>query len=238
MANGIYAAAAGLAAQQERIDALANDLANADTPGYRSRRIGFRDLVYGGDGGTAGAGAAAVDAGRSERQGPLAPSDDPLALAIVGPGYFQVRRADGRLALTRDGDFQLDASRTLVTSTGERVEPPVRVPAGTSPEDVTVAPDGTVTAHGKRLGRIELVDVPAPAGLVSLGSSQLAPSAASGAAAPAKGARIEQGQLEQSDVDVARALVDLLDAQQSYSLAGKVVTTQDELLAIANELRR
>src|SRR6185437_11568955 len=101
MPNGIYSAAAGMAAQQSRLDAIANDLANANTVGYKAERIGFRDLLYGTDLGVdVGSGSAALNIGRSQAQGTLEPSDDPLALAIDGPGYFQVKRADGTNALT------------------------------------------------------------------------------------------------------------------------------------------
>src|SRR3954447_7111424 len=104
MPNGIYSAAAGMAAQQSRLDAIANDLANSSTTGYKSQRVGFRDLLYGSDQGVAvGSGSAAIDIGRSLAQGTFEPSDDPLAVAIEGPGYFQVRRADGSSALTRNG---------------------------------------------------------------------------------------------------------------------------------------
>src|SRR3954454_2290277 len=108
--NGIYSAAAGMVAQQSRIDGIANDLANSGTSGYKSERIGFSDLLD-------GAGSKVVDLGRTVAQGVLQPSDDPLAIAIDGPGYFQVRRADGSTALTRNGQLQLDARGSLVTVT-------------------------------------------------------------------------------------------------------------------------
>jgi flagellar basal-body rod protein FlgG len=237
MANGIYAAAAGMAAQQTRIDAIANDLANADTTGYKSERVAFRDLVYGSeDGVSVGSGASALDAGRSMVQGVLGASDNPLAVGIDGPGYFQVRRADGTVALTRDGDFQIDAAGSLVNATGEQLVPPITVPKGTQPSDVTIAADGTVSIPGRTLGQLKLVDVPAPTGLLSVGSSMYVATPASGAAAPAK-AKLEQRQLEGSNVDVATSMTDLLDAQQTYSLASRAIQTQDQLLAMANDLK-
>src|SRR5262249_25423663 len=155
-ANGIYAAASGLLAQQDRIDAISNDIANVDTPGYKSERVGFRDLLYGSqDGMSVGSGTSTVDAGTSDAQGVLAASQNPLAVAINGPGYFQVRRADGTNALTRDGDFQIDSAGALVTSNGERLVPPLTFPKGTQPQDVTISADGTVTtASNKTIGKI------------------------------------------------------------------------------------
>jgi flagellar basal-body rod protein FlgG len=226
-----------MAAQQTRLDAIANDLANVDTTGYKSERVGFRDLVYGPEQNMpVGAGAAAVDAGRTSAQGALVASDNPLALAISGPGYFQVRRADGTVCLTRDGDLHIDANGSLVAAGGEQLVPPVQLPKGTQPADVSVASDGTITAKGRNVGAIQLVDVPAASGLLSAGANLFVPSAASGAPARAQGV-VVQGQLEQSNVDAARAMTGMLDAQQSYSLASRVIQMQDQMLQMANELR-
>ena len=239
MANGIYAAAAGLAAQQDRIDALSNDLANVGTTGFKSERIGFRDLLYGAERGIpVGGGAAAVDAGRSSVQGALVTSTNPLALAIVGPGYIQVRRADGTTALTRDGDLQIDSAGSLVTADGEQLVPPVKLPAKTAAAAVTVGPDGTISVACRTVGKIAVVDVPAPSGLIALGANDFAATTGSGSASAASGSKLVQGQLEQSNVDVAAAMSDLLDAQQSYSLLSHAISTQDQLLAMANELRQ
>lgn len=239
MANGIYSAAAGMAAQQARLDAIANDIANESTTGYKAERIGFRDLLYGTEDGVAvGTGAAAVDAGRSQAQGVLHASDNPLALAIEGPGYFQVKGAGGTTALTRDGDFQLDANGSLVTSTGEQLVPPVRVPKGTQPQDVKIAADGTVTVGTQTIGAIKLVNVPAPAGLQPLGSSMFAVTQASGGVVPASSARLHQGELEASNVDLASEMSAMLEAQNDYQLASRAIQTQDQMLQIANGIKR
>lgn len=239
MPNGIYSAAAGMAAQQSRLDAIANDLANSSTAGYKSQRIGFRDLLYGSDQGVAvGSGAAAIDIGRSLAQGTFEPSEDPLAVAIEGPGFFQVRRADGTTALTRSGQFQLDANGSLVTITGEQLVPPIKVPAGTQPEKISIGQDGAVTVAGTPVGRITLVTVPAPTSLQPVGSSLFAPTQASGGVVPATAARLRQNQLEASNVSVANAMTDMLDAQQSFQLASRAIQTQDHLLQVANELKK
>src|SRR5438477_7038447 len=102
MPDGLRAAASALEAQQVRMDALANDIANSSTPGYKSQRVAFRDLEYQNG---IGEGTAAAPIGLSYQAGPVTPSDNPLALAIDGPGFFQLKLSDGRLALTRAGDF-------------------------------------------------------------------------------------------------------------------------------------
>src|SRR5919202_2024403 len=122
MLEGLDAAAAGMAAQQTRLDAVANDLANANTTGYKHVRVGFRDLLYdragrpGAAGVQVGAGAAAVDAGRGFEQGALQRTDRPLDVALQGPGFLRVRLADGRDALTRDGALHVDGARRLSTA--------------------------------------------------------------------------------------------------------------------------
>lgn len=239
MLPGIYSAAAGMAAQQAYLDSLSNDLANVNTVGYHSQRVDFRDLVYGEDHGVAvGSGAGLYALGATQTQGALLPSDNPLALAIQGPGYFQVRRADGTVALTRSGDFRLDASGSLVLASGERLEPPLTVPPGTSPSHVSVASDGRVAVAGKEIGRIALVDVPAPSGLLAVGGGLWAPTQASGAPAAATGATLTQGSVEASNVSVADAMVGVIEAQRSFQLASRALRTQDQLLEIVNGIRR
>jgi flagellar basal-body rod protein FlgG len=245
MLEGLYSAAAGMAAQQERIDGVANDLANASTTGYKHVRVGFRDLLYSQEGPAAGptvragAGAAAAIIGRGQEQGPLQQTGNPLDLAIEGPGYLEVRRPDGSQALTRDGSLRLDADGRLTTADGELVQPPLQLPRGTNPSDVAIGPDGTVrVGAGAPLGRIRLVDVPAPDGLQPLGGNLFAPTAASGATQAAQGATLQQGALEGSNVDVGDAMVALMDAQRSFEMASKAIQMQDQMLEVANQVKR
>jgi flagellar basal-body rod protein FlgG len=246
MLEGLYSAAAGMAAQQQRIDGVANDLANASTTGYKHVRIGFRDLLYNAQGGSAGptvlagAGAAAGFIGRSQGQGALQTTDQPLDVAIQGPGFFQVKRPDGSLALTRDGSLRLDADGRLTTNDGMILQPPITVPRGTSADKLSIAGDGTVRAGaGRPLGRIELVTVPAPDGLQPLGGNLFAANAASGQTTPAgNDSTLRQGALEASNVDVGDAMVDMIDAQRSFQLASKAIQMQDQMLEIANQVKR
>jgi flagellar basal-body rod protein FlgG len=228
-----------MAAQQTRIDAIANDLANTSTTGYKHERVGFRDLVYNEEQGMpVGSGVASVSVGQSFQQGSLVDSDNPLALAIQGPGFFQVKRADGTTALTRAGDLGLDANGSLVTATGEELVPPIKVPKGTQPGDISIGADGAVTVAGKSVGKIQLVDVPTPAGLQPVGNTEFVPTRASGAATAARGATLKQASLESSNVDVATAMTDLMDAQRNFDMASRVIRMQDQLMEIANGIRR
>jgi flagellar basal-body rod protein FlgG len=244
MDTALTTAAAGMEAQQAWMDALSGDIANVSTTGYKSRRVGFRDLLYqspgrGGAAGTiTGSGAAAEVIGQNLEQGTLEATERPLDVALTTPGYIQVRAAGGGVALTRDGNLQIGPDRQLRTATGQALQPPVRIPKGVDPENISIAPDGTVSAGKRTLGRIALVEVTNPDGLQADGENGFLPTAASGPVRAARGARLEQGALEASNVDMASVMTAMTEAQQGYALAGKAVTTQDEVLAVANGLIR
>jgi flagellar basal-body rod protein FlgG len=239
MLNGLYSAAAGMYAQQDRLDMLANDIANMDTTGYKQSQIGFEDLLYNSQQGVrVGSGAAIVDAGDDFGQGVLQQSSSPLSLAISGPGFFQVRQPDGRVALTRDGSFQLDAGGRLVTANGDRLAPPITLPRGTDPSQVSIAQDGTVSVGATRVGRIRIVGVAATAGLVALGQNLYQTSAASGPARAIAGSSVQQGYLEGSNVNLATALTSTMDAQRSYQLDSQAIQIEDQMMQVANSIRQ
>ena len=245
MLEGLNTAAAGMAAQQQRIDAVANDLANANTTGYKHQRVGFRDLVYdqtgrsSAEGVRTGSGAAAVDAGRAFAQGVLQRTDRPLDVAIQGEGFLRVRLADGRDALTRDGGLHVDGARRLVTGTGAVVQPAITVPEGTAEDQISIGPDGTVLAAGRRIGRLDIVTVRSPQGLLSAGDNAFVTSPASGAAIAApRATTLTQGALESSNTDMAEAMVAMIESQRAFQLASKAITTADEMMGIANQVKR
>ena len=240
MLEGLYSAAAGMAAQQQRMDTVANDLANVNTNGYKRTRVAFRDLLYVRDASgnvSAGAGAAATPIGRGFAPGSTRETGNPLDLAIQGDGFLTVRLADGTQALTRDGSLRLDSRGRLITQRGDLVQPLITVPAGTKESDVKVAADGTVTANNRQIGRLQLVTVRSTEGLQPIGDSLFRATAASGPAQALPAARIMQGAVEASNVDVADVMTEMMDAQRSFQLASKAVQMQDQLLQIANGVK-
>jgi flagellar basal-body rod protein FlgG len=245
MLSGLNTAAAGMAAQQQRMDAVANDLANANTTGYKHLRVGFRDLVYDQTGRSSaqgvrtGSGAAAVDAGRAFAQGVLQRTDRPLDVAIQGEGFLRIRLADGRDALTRDGGLHIDGARRLTTSTGAYVQPAITVPEGAAEDDISIAGDGTVLASGNRIGKLDVVTVRSAQGLLSAGDNAFITTAASGAAIAApQGTTLTQGALESSNTDMAEAMVAMIESQRAFQLTSKAITTADEMMGIANQVKR
>jgi flagellar basal-body rod protein FlgG len=242
MLEGLYSSAAGMSAQQEQLNAIGNDLANLSTSGYRSERVAFSDLLYNpleqaGTKTSVGAGASAGVIGRNEAQGARRQTGDPLNLAIEGDGYFQVTLSSGRVALTRSGAFGVDAGGTVTDAQGNRLSPPLKLPAGVAKEAVRISPDGTVTAAGRTIGKIELVTVTAPQKMLAEGGGLLAPTAASGAAHAAAGAKLAQGALEESNVDVAREMALMVSTQRAFQMTSKAIQMESQMMSIANQLR-
>ncbi|MDQ3740233.1 MAG: flagellar hook-basal body protein [Actinomycetota bacterium] len=230
-----------MAAQQQRLAALSNDLANVNTTGYKRVRVAFRDLVYtpAGPGTTAGiqegAGAAATSVGRGAAQGAIHRTDRRLDVAVDGPGFIRARGANGEQVLTRDGALNVDANGRLMTSSGHHTGVTLR--PGTSEGEITIARDGTVSDGERTVGRLDLVVVRATDGLQANGDNTFSLTTASGAAS-AGDVRVEQGALEMSNVDVADAMADMIEAQRSFELASRAIRMQDQLMEIANGVKR
>lgn len=244
MLEGMYSAAAGMVAQQTRLDALSNDIANVNTVGYQRQRVAFRDLVYnasgpGGKLGTEeGAGSAVTTIGRGDTPAPLQNTGEPLDTAINGEGFFQVRQADGTSALTRAGQLTTDKGGRLMAD-GLPLQPPVTIPAGVDKSKLTIAPDGTVAAGTQTLGKISLVTVRSPDRLQSIGDNLKLVTADSGPATrTGANTTLQQGVLEASDVDLGDAMADMMISQRAYGFASKAVTMQDDMAQIANQIKR
>jgi flagellar basal-body rod protein FlgG len=245
MLEGLNTAAAGMAAQQQRLDSIANDLANANTTGYKHGRVGFRDLIYEQSGRSSlqgvrtGHGAAAVDAGRSFGQGALQRTDRPLDVAIQGEGFLRVKLADGTQALTRDGNLQVDGRGRLTSNTGALIQPEITIPKGVDESDITIAQDGTVSAAGRRVGKLQLVSVRSPQALTPVGDNAFVTNGASGAASAApRATRLTQGAVEASNTDMAESMVSMIESQRAFELASRAIHTADQMWEIANGVKR
>ena len=241
MLEGLYSAASGMEAQQQQFDAISNDMANVDTPGYQSTIIGFHDLLYSngeyGSNVATGAGTQAEQMGYDQSQGAIQQTGQPLDVAVNGPGYLEVRRQDGTIGMTRNGALQLNDKRQLTTQTGMLVQPPITIPTGVDPSQVSIASNGTVSVGKQTLGKLSLVDVPAPNGLVADGDSVFSATAASGAIRAAKGTSVQQGALEGSNVNMGDEMSKMMDAQQQYAMGSQAIQYQAQMLQIANEIK-
>ena len=242
MLEGLYSTAAGMAAQTEQLSAIGNDLANLSTSGYHSERIAFSDLLYNpveesGAVTTAGAGASASAIGRSATQGAVRITGNPLDVAIAGHGYLQVTLANGKAGLTRNGTLAIGAGGMLTDAKGNLLNPPIQVPTGVSESQLKIAADGTVTARGQTLGRIALVNVPSPAHLIASEGGMLSAGAESGQPGAATDAKLQQGALEESNVDLAGEMTLMVTTQRAYQLDASALQNESQMMSIANQLR-
>jgi flagellar basal-body rod protein FlgG len=245
MLQGLYAAASGMEAQQNQFNAIANDMANLNTTGYQSTEVGFQDMLYSGGGNSSGSpsvstgsGSSSSIVGRSDAQGAIQSTGRSLDVAINGPGYLQVRRDDGSVGLTRNGALQSNAQGEVTDSTGNPLVPPLRVPKGTDVDSLKIEPNGQVISGSKTIGKISLVNVPAPNQLQPDGDSMFSVTSGSGAIRPASGSSLQQGALEGSNVDAAQDMTEMISAQRSYQMASQAIQYQDQMLSIANGIKR
>ncbi len=261
MIRALYSAASGMAAQQLNVDNIANNLANANTNGFKMRRTQFQDLLYQSvvqPGAAAGAQTivpSGLQLGLGTRpasneiiftQGSFQQTDNPLDLVIQGKGFFQVLLPTGQLAYTRDGGFQLDLNGNLVTSSGNLVQPQITIPP--QAQSITIAGDGTVTytqpgqSASQIAGQIQLALFPNPAGLNSIGQNLLQQTDASGNPTVANPGGQEglgtlmQGYVEGSNVSVVEEFINMIVSQRAYEASSKVVKTADEMYQEINNI--
>jgi flagellar basal-body rod protein FlgG len=245
MLEGMYSAAAGMIAQQTRLDALSSDIANVSTPGYKPLRQGFHDLLYSEAGiatmpGTQlGAGSAVTNLGRSDAQGNITGSDNNLDIAVSGPGYFQVRNATGTTLLTRNGHLKIDPQGRLAMQNGDLLQPIIQLPKGTQADAVSIAANGNVAVAGKAIGQIRLVTVQAPSELAASGNDTFQTTARSGAArAAGAGTTVMQSAIETSGVQLSDVMTEMIQTQRAYQLASRAITTQDKVAEMAIGVKR
>ena len=241
MDRALFAAASGMAAQQRNLETIADNLANAGVVGFKGSAQRFAELIAPGAGGvgTTSRGARVFFA-----QGKLARSAGPFDLAIDGPGFFTVTDARGRRYYTRDGEFSRFADGTLRNSHDLRLATIV-IPLDAV--SATVAPDGTVKATFSgathAIGRIRLVEFSAPEHLRSVDGALFEATGASGKPREVvlggdEGPKLHFGMLEESNVTVIDAMMQILVAQRAYEANAKGVQAADEMLRIANNLQR
>jgi flagellar basal-body rod protein FlgG len=194
-----------------------------------------------------GTGAVPVSTNRSFVQGDITPTQNQLDVAIEGEGFLQVRKPDGTVAYTRDGSFKISGEGSLVTTQGYLVEPALTFADDTA--TISIARDGTIeaTASGSsepvKVGQFELAKFVNPAGLRSLGGNLYSETVASGAPmvgmAGSEGfGEIQQNMLESSNVDIVEEMVSMITAQRAYEINAKTIKTVEDMLSIANNVKR
>lgn len=262
--KSLRSAATGMYAQQINIQVISNNIANINTTGFKKNKAEFQDLMYQeiptssqartnigssqstGDVLQVGSGVKASSTQKIFTQGDLQPTNNSLDLGIQGEGFFQVRKADGTYAYTRDGSFKISGEGRVVTASGYLLEPEI-----TLSDDVlgiNIGRDGTIevqTAGGNSyvLDNIQLVRFMNTGGLKALGDNLYAETESSGP--PMFGTagmdgygEVHQGYLESSNVDIVEEMIAMITAQRAYEINSKTVKTVEEMMTITNNLKR
>jgi flagellar basal-body rod protein FlgG len=265
--------ASGMIAHQQMMDIISNNLANLSTPGFKTTRTQFQDLLYrrlpttgqlnaaveppvGGPGSSPrlqdqiGIGVRLSSTERNLEAGAILPDGNPLHAAIQGEGFFAVGLADGSAGYTRDGSFTRDQLGRLVTANGDVVLPETRIPADA--RDIRIDSSGLIYARvgdpvgGEaevQIGEIQLARFTNPDGLVAVGGNVFLASDASGPALIGYPGlegygSVLGGSIEGSNVEVSDEFTNLLIGQRAYAFSARAMQTIDEMLSLANNLRR
>ena len=262
MLRSLWTAASGMEAQALNIDVLSHNLANVNTTGFKKGRADFQDLMYetlrlpGSPSTTSTQVPTGIQVGLGTRtaaiqkiflQGDYKATKNELDMAIEGDGFFQITKPDGDIAYTRDGSFKLDSDGRIVTSDGFLLEPEISVPPDAM--TISIGIDGTVSvlqagqSEPNEIGTIELGNFINPAGLNAIGRNLYLPTAASGDVVTGTAGEdgfgtIAQGFLEMSNVSVVEEMVKLISAQRAYEINSKAIQASDEMLQLANNIKR
>jgi flagellar basal-body rod protein FlgG len=261
--RALHTAATGMMAQEQNVQVISNNIANMRTTGYKRQRVEFQDLLYDhirrvgsqtSDQGNIlpvgidiGSGVKTVGTPRVMTQGTLSPTGSDFDVAIRGEGFFKVQMPDGTFAYTRDGSLQMDAQGRMVTASGNLIMPGITIPQGST--SLTINAQGQVSALAPGattpaiLGQLTLTRFINKAGLNAIGDNLFTETPASGA--PQDGVAntdgmgdLQQGNLEQANVEAVTEISDLIAAQRAYEMNAKVISATDQMLQSASNLFR
>ena len=247
-------------AQQLNLNTIANNLANANTTGFKRSKIEFQDLLYqktrevGAEAGGGNVVPTGVESGYGTRvasttkiftQGQLKQTGEKYDMAIEGDGFLQVQRADGTFAYTRDGALKVNGQGKVTTSDGLPVLSGFQpIPPGST--GFSVAANGEVTvqgASGTQTFRVQLSRFANPSGLRSLGGNLYEETAGSGTAEQGNPGEdgygtLTQGFLESSNVNIVEEMVNMIQAQRAYEINSKAIQTSDSMLEQMTQIKR
>ena len=253
--RALNSAATGMLAQEQNIEVIANNIANMRTTGYKRQRAEFEDLLYehvrriGTQTSTQGnilpvgvdlgSGVRLVGTPRIMTQGTLTQTGGELDVAVRGEGFFKIQLPDGTFAYTRDGSFQMDAQGRIVTAQGNVVQPGITIPQNSSSLTINSQGQVSVIVAGATtptvLGQLTLTRFINKAGLLPIGDNMFQETPASGT--PQDGLAqtdgmgdLQQGNLEQANVEPVKEIADLIASQRAYEMNSKVISATDQML--------
>jgi flagellar basal-body rod protein FlgG len=261
--RALHTAATGMIAQELNVQVISNNIANMRTTGYKRQRAEFQDLLYehvsrigtqtttqgnilpvGID---LGGGVRTVGTPRVMTQGTIMPTGKDLDVAIRGEGFFKILMPDGTFAYTRDGSFEMDAQGRIVTPKGNVVQPGITIPTNSTGLTINAQGQVSVTVTGSTtptvLGQLTMTRFVNKAGLQPIGDNLFTETPASGT--PQDGTPntdgfgdLQQGSLEQANVEAVTEISDLIAAQRAYEMNAKVITATDQMLQSTSGMMR
>ncbi|MFP5212860.1 MAG: flagellar basal-body rod protein FlgG [Acidobacteriota bacterium] len=259
MIRSLWTASTGMSAQQTNMDVISNNLANANTTGYKRSRGNFEDLMYqtivpaGAEtadntrivsGIQVGMGAKTISVDKVFAQGNFSETQNQYDMAIEGKGFFKVLRGDQEV-YTRSGNFKLDAEGFVCDNQGSRLQPEISIPSNAV--TVNIDQGGTLTAldaNGTSVatGTVQLYSFANPNGLTSVGHNYFTPTDAAGDVQEGQPGTdgfgtLLQGYLESSNINVVDEMVNMIVSQRAYEANSKVIKTADEMLHMANSIK-
>ena len=262
MIRGLYAAATGMVAQEVQIDTVSNNIANANTIGYKKNRAEFADLIYQTQryagmstsnttidptGIEKGLGVRAHAINKLFTQGTVKNTGNNYDVAIGGKGFFQVEMPDGSTSYTKNGALKLNNEGQLVTNDGYKIIPNITIPGEVLA--ISIGTDGTISVlqagqeEANQIGQLEFAVFINPAGLHSLGGNLYKKTGASGD--PVVGVpglngigEAKQGFIEMSNIKLVIEMTDLITGQRAYDANSKVISTADEMLSTVITLKK
>ncbi|WP_318472585.1 flagellar basal-body rod protein FlgG [Photobacterium leiognathi] len=254
MHSALWVSKTGIAAQDTKMTAISNNLANVNTVGFKRDRVVFEDLFYSiqrqpgaqvdqlnqlPSGVQLGSGVRVVGTQKVFTQGNSQNTQQQLDLAVMGSGFFQIENSDGQVMYSRNGQFHVNSEGLMVNGQGLPLQPQIQIPEEAN--SISIGVDGIVTAtlagdpEPQELGQITLAKFINPAGLEAVGGNLYKETQASGQAqeiiAGTDGAgSLKQGALEGSNVQVVEEMVDMITTQRAYEMNAKVVSAADDML--------
>lgn len=257
MNGAFYIGATGLDAQQRALDVIANNITNMNTPAFRRSATSFTTLMSTprtaddlplaeADGSTGMSGVRIASTSHDWTPGEIRKTGNAMDVALNGDGFIELMGPSGQLLLSRGGTLKIDGDGYLADATGNRLRANISVPDGAS--GLTIATDGTVSAlmtgetAAREIGQIDLVQVRDPDALVDRGNGYYEAADESQTVAAKAGddgaGTFVQGALEQGNVNLSDEMVTMMLVQRAYSASAQVIQAGDQLMSIANGLRR
>lgn len=245
--TGIFSSSNALQGFQSSLDTTANNLANVATTAFKSRRTLFQDIFTAGPpNNQIGFGSEVATVDRNFQPGPTTITGNDFDLAIQGQGFFALLSQNGTIQYTRDGSFRIDGTGRLISQDGLLVQPPITLPADVL--STTISADGTVSVLTSSspttstvVGRLRLTNFQNPQGLVAVGANRFLETSSSGVPLtnfPGTNGlgSLQQGSLEQSNVDTTTEIVRLVNTTRNYVANSRALRIEDQLLEGALDL--